>query len=112
MNKRNIAIILFVLMIPICVSAILQVDLKKQAFNDFNSFFNRVDHIGDEINSVYVNITAIENMKTDILDDPARKAALKKLVDLHPDYDLADLATKINKLSTLKAWLEDNGFVQ
>jgi len=109
---RKKTTILLVLIMSACLFSMSQVDLKRQAFEDLNSFFNRVNHVEQELNSIYVNIGAIERMKQEILDDPERKAALKKLIDLHPDYDLADIAKKITKLSTLKTWLEDNGFVQ
>lgn len=86
-------------------------DIQKQAWRDFNGFIKHVDEAVSQAAHVHKLITHVEQSKAEILDDPPRKAALKKLVDLHPDYDLTTIVTKITKLSTLKTWLEDNGFI-
>lgn len=109
--KKMTTLVLATFVLVACVFSMPQVNLKKQAFNDIGFIFRQVEIVEKVAFRLHHLIGEIEALKTEILDDVDRKKALKVLVDLHPDYDIVDIEAKINKLSTLKTWLKDNGFV-
>jgi len=53
----------------------------------------------------------LQAIKTEIFDDTDRKAELKKIVDIHPDYTITGVVATYQKLQTLKTYLEDNGYI-
>ena len=110
MRKTMTALVTFFTIVLLALP--FQVDIQKRAFTDFDTFLNDYENVLNQVKRVHQLIGAIEALKAEILDDNPRKVALKKLIDLHPDYDLIEIAETIAKLSTLKKWLEDNEFVE
>ena len=83
----------------------------KQSWQDFNRIireFNRIQESIEDVSRWAGNLRAI---KTGIFDDTERKAELKKIIDIHPDYTITGVVATYQKLQTLKTYLEDNGYV-
>lgn len=86
----------------------------KQGWDDFSSVVGLVSQLKKEINKLGQNIGRLKEMKVEILEDSARKAELKKVLDQHFD-DTTNTTTKLKnacvKLETLHTWLEDNSYL-
>jgi len=84
----------------------------RQAWQDFQLFVVHLYRSGNEILRFYSTLLQIERQKIEIMDNPQRKAHLKQIVDIHPDYSVDEVAEKYVKLMKLKTFLESNGFVE
>lgn len=81
---------------------------NKQGWRDFRVITNRIDALKSEIKQILNGIARLQQDKIAVLDDAARKAEVKELVDRHPDYSIAGLTSDYTKLVALKAWIEAN----
>ena len=84
---------------------------NQLAWQDFNRVTREFDRIQESIEDVSRWAGNLQAIKTEIFDDTDRKAELKKIIDIHPDYTIEDIVTTYQKLRTLKTYLEDNGYV-
>jgi len=100
---------LFILLIGFCLYA--QEIINNQAWNDFKNLRNDIKAVKHQLSSTYERIRDLDEFANEILNDNDRKAELKKLIDQHPDYDLSDIQSRVQKLRALKQWLEDNDYV-
>lgn len=83
----------------------------KQGWQDFSIITSRIEQCADEIHTIFTEINRLEKDKTDIVDNADRLADVKKILDIHPDYSVTWVRQRITKLSVLKTWLEDNGYL-
>lgn len=83
----------------------------EQAFEDFARIIGNGNQLFDDIKAIGRAIDEFKLIKEEIIDDAERKAEVKKLIDLHPEYTIAKVTNGYNKLITLKSWLEDNGYL-
>jgi len=65
----------------------------------------------NEMKTIYNGISRLEKDKADIVDNADRLADVKKILDIHPDYSVNWVRQRITKLSELKTWLKDNGYL-
>ena len=88
---------------------------NKQAWEDFSSVVGLVSQLRNDIKKLGQNIGRLKEMKAEILDVPARKSELKKVLDQHFD-DKTNTTTKLKnvcvKLETLHTHLEENDYIQ
>ena len=78
----------------------------QQAWEDrkkFIDFFQRLQH---HIEIFKKRFAEIEQFKIDVLDDPARKAEMKKLIDEDPDWTLTKIKDKYDELKSIRNFLE------
>lgn len=83
----------------------------KEGWRDFSKIISRIEQCTYEVQNLYNGISRLEKDKVDIVDDAARLADVKKILDIHPSYSVTWVRQKITKLSELKQWLEDNGYI-
>lgn len=81
------------------------------AWEDFGKLIGIINRIEADIKNVNVQIRELKDLKELIMDHPTRKSNLKKILDVHPDYSITWVTTVYQKLQTLQAYLEDNGYV-
>ncbi len=74
----------------------------EQAFEDLPKLTGSINRTKSDIQEVIKQIEAIENLVKEILDDPVRKANLKKIIDIHPSYTITGIEADITKLKALK----------
>lgn len=84
----------------------------RLAWADFGSFVGKLNRIKSDVSAIARDIENLAELKTEILDDSDRKAELKKIIDVHPDYSIVSLGSDYPKLITLKNYLEDNGYIE
>ena len=84
----------------------------KQGWKDFDDIVNQISGIKQVIKNINTQIETLKGLKEEILDDPQRKAELKKIIDIYPDYTIATLTAEYNKLMALKTWLEQNTYLE
>jgi len=84
---------------------------NQLAWNDFNRVIREFNRIQESIEDVSRWTGNLQAIKTEIFDDTDRKAELKKIIDIHPDYTITGVVATYQKLQTLKTYLEDNGYV-
>jgi len=84
---------------------------NQLAWNDFNRVIREFNRIQESIEDVSRWAGNLQAIKTEIFDDTDRKAELKKIIDIHPDYTISGVVATYQKLQTLKTYLEDNGYV-
>lgn len=86
----------------------------EQAWDDFSDVIGLISQLRKDTKKLGQNIGRLKEMKTEILEDPVRKAELKKVLDQHFD-DTTNTTTKLKnacvKLEALHAWLEDNNYL-
>lgn len=85
---------------------------NKQAWRDFRIIIRAIETTEGQIQQLHNYIVGIESEKAEIIDDTARRNELIKILDVHPDYSVQWVQTRITKLTELKQWLEDNGYIQ
>lgn len=87
---------------------------NEQGWDDFRDIIGLVDQLGKEINKLGQNIGRLKKMKTEALEDPVRKAEMKKVLDQHFD-DKTNTTTKLKnacvKLEALYKHLEENEYL-
>ena len=83
----------------------------KKAFEDFARIIGNGNRLFSDIKAVARAIDEFKLIKEEIIDDSTRKAEVKKIIDLHPDYTIAKITNGYNKLIALKSWLENNGYL-
>jgi len=83
----------------------------KRGWRDFSVIISRIEMCINEMQNLYNGIVRLEKDKADIVDDADRLADVKKILDIHPDYSVTWVRQRITKLSELKTWLEDNGYL-
>jgi len=83
----------------------------KQGWRDFSVIISRIEMCTNEMQALYNGISRLEKDKAEIVDDTARLAEVKKILDIHPDYSVTWARQRIAKLSELKTWLDDNGYL-
>jgi len=83
----------------------------KRGWRDFSIIISRIEMCINEIQNLYNGVSRLEKDKADIVDDAVRLADVKKILDIHPDYSVNWVRQRITKLSELKTWLEDNGYL-
>jgi t-SNARE complex subunit (syntaxin) len=86
----------------------------EQGWKDFSSVVGLVSQLRGDIKKLGQNIGRLKEMKTEILEDPVRKAELKKVLDQHFD-DTTNTTTKLKnacvKLEALLTHLEENNYM-
>lgn len=87
-------------------------EANKQAWRDFRVIIGAIETTEGQIQQLYNYIVGIESEKVEIINDIARRDELIKILDVHPDYSLQWAQTRITKLTDLKQWLIDNGYIQ
>jgi len=83
----------------------------KRGWRDFSVIISRIEMCVNEVQNLYNGISRLEKDKADIIDDAGRLADVKKIFDIHPDYSVTWVRQRIAKLSELKTWLEENGYL-
>lgn len=84
----------------------MAVKTTEQAFADMSRLVGNINRTKLDIQEVAREIGRIEELAKEILGDPVRKANLKKLVDIHPNYTVAGIESEISKLKKLKEKLK------
>lgn len=84
----------------------------KQGWKDFYDIINQISGIKQVIRSFHAQIETLKGLKEEILDNPQRKAELKKIIDIYPGYTIASLSAEYTKLIALKTWLEQNTYLE
>ena len=83
----------------------------KQAFEDFARIIGGGNRIFDDIKAIGRAIDEFTLIKQEIIDNPDRKAEVKKIIDLHPDYSITNVTNGYTKLMAFRSWLEDNNYL-
>ena len=83
----------------------------EQAFADLPRTTGKYRRIQSDIKILAGEIERLEELEAEILDDVERKAAVKKLIDMHPVLTVTKVVTAIQKLKDLRAHLADNNFL-
>jgi len=84
---------------------------SHRGWRDFSIIISRIEMCVNEMQNLYNGISRLEKDKADIVDDAKRLADVKKILDIHPDYSVNWVRQRITKLSELKIWLKDNGYL-
>ena len=84
---------------------------NQQSWLDFKRVIKEFARIQESIEDVSRWAGNLQAVKTEIFDDVERKAELKKIIDIHPDYTITGVVATYQKLQTLKTYLIDNGYV-
>ncbi len=84
---------------------------NEQAWKDFGAFIGKINRTKTDIKEIGRGIDELKELKKEILDDPARKDELKKIIDVRPDLTITGVSDSLTKLNSLKTWLSDNGFL-
>ena len=81
------------------------------AWKNFRRIIGIVNQLKNSVKQITEGIDELKTMKEEILDDPALKAELKKVLDVYPNASIQSLTNDYAKFKTLKEWLEDNDYI-
>lgn len=112
MRKELIGIAILLMVSCTLGTMSMEQEVNQQGWKDFDAFVGLIGSTDSAIQNLFSNIVSLGNKKVEIMDNPARKAEIKKIIDLHPDYDLDDITAKLTKLEALKNYLIDNGYIE
>lgn len=84
---------------------------NEQGWCDFSQITGIIGQVKNSIQEINNAINRLKHDKQEILDDPARKAEMKKIIDIHPLYTLTQLQNQYQKALALQVWLQDNGYI-
>jgi len=83
--------------------------MADQKWKDWRTIQSLLSDLDTTLQNVKIQIAALEQFKISVFDDPARKASLKLLVDLDPDWTMEMLQDLYAKYRAIGNWLETNG---
>ena len=78
----------------------------QQAWDDRKKIVDLFQRLQHHVEIFKKRFEEIEKFKTDVLDDPARKAEMKKLIDEDPDWTLTKIKDKYDELKSIRNFLE------
>ena len=84
---------------------------NHQGWRDFRAFTGLLSQVESALQQVHNAIVSLDSEKVAIIDDADRLAEIKEIIDIHPDFELSEITAKLAKFATIKAYLEDNGYV-
>lgn len=80
----------------------MAIKTTEQAFADLQRLRVSINHAKQAAKEVVTAVEAVEDTANEILDDPARLAQLKKILDIHPTYTATEIKADIAKLKSQK----------
>lgn len=80
----------------------MAIKTTEEAFADLQRLRVSINHAKQTVKEVVTAVEAIEDLSNEILDNPARLAELKKILDIHPTYTATEIKADIAKLKILK----------
>jgi len=79
------------------------------AWSDFNVITGKLQECESKTVELYNLLVNLNDEKTKIVDDPARLAGITEIINIHPDWAVADIASRINVLKLLGIYIHENG---
>jgi hypothetical protein len=83
--------------------------MADQKWTDWRELQSVLSNLDTATQNVKILVDHLETIKVAVLDNQARKDALKLLVDLDPDWSMAQLQALYVKYRAIGDWLESNG---
>ena len=77
----------------------------ERAWTDRYTMISLFQNLQSCIDNFIIYAKETDKFKNDVLDDSARLAEMKKLIDEDPRWTLADIQTKYNKYKTIYEYL-------
>jgi len=108
--KKTLIFIGIALILSMSIFLLAQ-EANKEAWRDFRVIIGALESGEMQIQQLYNTIVSIESEKAEIIDDVNRRNELIKILNIHPDYSVQWVQVRITKLTELKQWLIDNGYV-
>ncbi len=84
---------------------------NKQAWKDYAQIVGMIEQSESAVIQLANYIKRLNNDKVAIFDNAARKAELKKIIDIHPDHTIMNLADRFTKLKDLLTHMESNEYI-
>lgn len=78
----------------------------KKAWEDRDNFIKLFKNLHNYCKHFNENFIDLETFKNEVLDDPTRKAEMKKLIDEDPDWTLTKIQDKYNEFKSIFDFLE------
>lgn len=105
--KKKLMVIILLLAVGFAFGQVA----NQLGWRDFRAFTGLIDSTDSAIQDVYNHIVSVQSEKVAIMDDADRLAEIRKIIEIHPDYSVAELQSKFSAFITLKAYLIDNGYI-
>lgn len=83
---------------------------NEQAWKDKERILRILEHSEGMVHEIKNAVERLTLDKQAILDDPVRKAELKKILDINLLHSLSSLNNRYNKSKDLYDWLETNNY--
>lgn len=79
---------------------------KIEAWTDRTTMISLFQDLQGCLDNHIIYAKEAEKFKLEVLDDPVRKAEMKKLIIEDPNWTLAKITSKYNKFKTIYEYLE------
>jgi len=80
---------------------------NKQAWTDRETFISFFKNLKGCIANFKIYMKSLIDFKTEVLDDPERKAELVKLIAEDPDLTLTKIQNKLNEFKAIYEYLNE-----
>lgn len=77
----------------------------RQAWTDRITMISLFQNLNGCLDNFKIFAKEVEKFKLEVLDDPVRKADMKKLIDEDPDWDIAKIQDKYKEFKTIYDYL-------
>ena len=78
----------------------------ERAWIDRYTMISLFQNLQGCIDNFIIYAKELNKFKNEVMDDPARLAEMKKLIDEDPKWTLADIQTKYNEFKTIYDYLK------
>lgn len=78
---------------------------NEQAWIDMRTLISMDTNLNQQVANFKIFFEELKAFKEEVLDDPERKAELKKLIDEHPNWTMAKINNKYQEHKTIYDYL-------
>jgi len=83
----------------------------EQGWRDFDQITRMIDQVKGNVQEINNTTNRLKHDKQEIIDNPARLAEVKKIINIHPLYTIPMLQIIFQKMTELQTFLSDNGYL-
>lgn len=103
----------FIVALAVCFLATMLIaqQTTREGWRGFNRLTATIERTETQAQQLYNEFVVLKKLKVNIIENTALFDEVKKVIDVHPDYTVTDIAGRINTLEASVKNLVENGLV-
>jgi hypothetical protein len=81
---------------------------NELAWSDFSVITSLLDECESSTKSLFIKLVDLNNEKVKIVDDQERLDGITEIINIHPDWTVADISARINAMKQLGIYINQN----